>query len=120
MNTTMAHQKLKIQKQKAYNQFNKRVIKQEPIGLVKCFLRAVKESPKDIFGAKKLQGGRYEFEMGRVMFCPHGRAYNPDEILFYEVGANDGSYRKCTTKEDALQRFAQLVEFEKKKQTEIR
>lgn len=115
----MAHQNLKIKKRKAYNPFQTRVIKRETVGLVKCYVRAVKENPKDIFGAKKLQGGRYEFETGRVVFYPQGRAYNPDEILFYEVGANDGSYRKCTTEEEALQRFAQLVEFEKK-QTEIR
>ena len=115
----MAHQNLKIKKQKEYNPFQTRVIKREAVGFVKCYVRAVKENPKDIFGAKKLQGGRYEFKTGRVVFYPQGRAYNPDEILFYEVGANYGSYSKCTTKEEALQRFAQLVEFEKK-QTEIR
>lgn len=110
----MAHKNLKIQKQKSYNPFQTLVIKRESVGLVKCYMRAVKENPKDIFGAKKLQGGRYEFETGRVVFYPQGRVYNPDEILFYEVGANDGSYRKCVTKDEALQRFAQLVEFEKK------
>ena len=114
----MAHQNLEIKKKKAYNPFSTRVIKREAVGIVKCYARAVKENPKDIFGEKKLQGGRYEFETGRVVFYPQGRAYNPDEIFFYEVGANDGSYRKCTTKEEALKRFAQLVEFEKK-QTEI-
>lgn len=114
----MVHQNLKIQKQKEYNPFHTRTIKRESVGLVKCYVRAVKENPKDIFGEKKLQGGLYEFETGRMMFYPHGRAYNPEKIFFYEVGANDGSYRKCVTKEEALQRFAQLVEFEKR-QTEI-
>lgn len=110
----MEHQNLKIKKQKAYNPFSTRVIKRESVGLVKCYVREVKENPKDIFGAKKLQGCRYEFEKGRVVLYPHGLAYDPDEIFFYEVGANDGSYRKCTKKEEALKRFAQLVEFEKK------
>lgn len=114
----MEHQNLKIQKKKKYNPFQTRVIKRKVVGFVKCYVRAVKENPKDIFGAKKLQGCRYEFETGRVVFYPQGRAYNPALILFYEVGANDGSYRKCTTKEEALQRFAQLVEF-LKRQTEI-
>ena len=115
----MVHQNLKIQKQKEYNPFQTNVIKRESVGFVKCYVREVKENPKDIFGAKKLRGGRYEFETGRVVFYPQGRVYNPDEIFFYEVGSNDGSYRKCTTKEEALKCFAQLVEFEKK-QTEIR
>ena len=119
MNTTMAYQNPKIQKQKAYNPFQKRVIKRESVGLVKCYVRAVKENTKDIFGAKKLKGCRYGYETGRVVFDTQVRAYNPDEIFFYEVGANDGSYRKCITKEEALQRFAQLLEFEKR-QTEIR
>ena len=45
--------------------------------------------------------------------------YNPETVYYYEVAANDGSYRKLSRKDDALVRFEQLVEFEKK-QTEIR
>lgn len=49
----MAHQNLKIQKEKKYNLFTTRVIKRHTVGVVKCYLKAVKPNPKDGFGDKK-------------------------------------------------------------------
>lgn len=110
----MAHKNQKIEKKKEYNPFATRAIKRETVGVVKCYLRAVKPNPKDAFGGNKLEGSRYIQESGRVAFYPNGEVYYKSTIYFYEVGANDGSYRKCTTREDAEKRFAQLVEFEKR------
>ena len=87
------------------------------VGKVKCYLKAVKPNPKDVFGVKKEPAAYYTANGYRCLF-PNGGMYNPEEVYFYEVCANDGSYRKCTTREDAERRFAQLVEFEKR-QTEI-
>lgn len=114
----MANKNLKIEKAKEYNPFSTRALKSFKLGKVRGYLRAVKPNSKDAFGAKKLQGARYD-EKGRVTFYPNGEAYDPSTIYFYEVGANDGSYRKCTTIEEARQRFAQLYNFEQR-QTEIR
>ncbi len=116
----MANKNLKIEKEKKkeYNPFSRKALKRFKIGEVRGYLRAVKPNPKDAFGAKKLQGARYD-ERGHVTFYPNGEAYNPSTVYYYEVGANDGSYRKCTTIEEARQRFAQLYNFEQR-QTEIR
>lgn len=115
----MAHKNLKIEKKKEYNPFATRTIKRETVGRVKCWLKAVKPNPKDAFGANKLEGARYDQKSGCVTFYPNGEEYRKSVVYYYEVGANDGSYHKCTTREDAERRFAQLVEFEKR-QTEIR
>lgn len=116
----MAHENLEVKKQKEYNPFVTRTVKRETVGKVKCYLKAVKPNPKDVFGDVKINGQRYN----NKGFCvthsnPSAEQYDPTKIYFYEVGANDGSYRKCATREDADKRFAQLVEFEKR-QTEIR
>ena len=113
----MAHKNLKNEKNKEYNPFAARTIKRETVGKVKCYLKAVKPNPKDAFGVNKLEGARYNFKSGLASI--YGDIYYKSTVYYYEVGANDGSYRKCTTSEDTERAFAQLVEFEKR-QTEIR
>lgn len=115
----MAHKNQKIEKKKEYNPFVSRTIKRETVGKVKCYLRAVKPNATDGYGNKKLEGCRYDLQTGRVTFDKSVEMYSKEKVYFYEVGANDGSYRKCTTREDAERAFAQLVEFEER-QTEIR
>lgn len=114
----MANKNLKIEKKKEYNPFSTKTLKRFKLGEVRGYLRAVKQNPKDAFGNKKLQDIRYD-QNGRVVFYTNGEVYNPSTVYYYEVGANDGSYRKCTTIEEARQRFAQLYDFEQR-QTEIR
>ena len=109
----MAHKNLKIEKKREYNPFATRTIKRATIGNVKCYLKAIKQNPKDAYGANKMPTARYT-EKGHVCFFPNGRIYDPEEVYYYEVVANDGSYRKCTKKEDAELKFSQLVEFEKR------
>ena len=115
----MAHKNQKIEKKKEYNPFSTKTLKRFKIGEIKGYLRAVKPNPKDAFGGNKLEGSSYDQKSGRVAFYPNGERYYKSTIYFYEVGANDGSYRKCTTIEEARQRFAQLYNFEQR-QTEIR
>lgn len=114
----MAHKNQKIEKKKEYNPFSTKAIKRETVGEVKCYLRAVKPNPKDVFGVRKLAGARYT-QAGHVSVQSNIERYDPETVYYYEIGASDGSYRKCTTREDAERVFAQLVEFEKR-QTEIR
>lgn len=94
----------KTKNKRPYNPFRTVAIKTAKVGKVKCYLKAVKPNQFD-----KWHRERAEYD----------RDYDAAQIYFYEVGANDGSYRKCATREDADKRFAQLVEFEKR-QTEIR
>lgn len=100
----MAHENLKVKKQNEYNQFVTRTVKRETVGKVKCYLKAVKPNPFDKYHRKRAE---------------YDRDYDAAQVYYYEVGANDGSYRKCTTRQDADKRFSQLIEFEKR-QTEIR
>ena len=111
---------LKIKKEKEYNPIAKRTIKTFKVGNVRGYLRAVKQNPKDVFGIKKASGCWYNTE-GRNVTRSYSQAeqYDPTKIYFYEVGANDGSYRKCATIEEARERFAQLFKFEQR-QTEIK
>lgn len=116
----MAHKNQKIEKEKEYNPFSARTIKRETVGNVKCYLKAVKPNYKDAFGINKIDGAWYNQKGRAVKFNDeHGEQYSKSTIYFYEVGANDGSYRKCTTREEAERRFVQLVEFEKR-QTQIK
>lgn len=116
----MANKNLKIQKEKEYNPFSTRTLKRFKLGKVRGYLRAVKQNPKDAFGAKKLQGARYNKKgLGRPLYDEQIEQYDPSTVYYYEVGASDGSYRKCTTIEEARQRFEQLYNFEQR-QTEIK
>lgn len=111
---------LKIEKEKEYNPFRTVTIKRKQVGRVKCYLHAVKPNTHDVFGVKKVAGIWYNNKgVHSTPTCPSAEMYNPETVYYYEVAANDGSYRKLSRKDDALVRFAQLVEFEKK-QTEIR
>lgn len=111
---------LKIEKKKEYNPFRTVTIKREQVGRVKCYLRAVKPNANDVFGVKKVAGIWYNYEgVHSTPNCPSAEMHNPETVYCYEVAANDGSYRKLSRKDDALVKFAQLVEFEKK-QTEIK
>lgn len=116
----MAHQNLKTKKKKEYNPLVTRTIKTQSVGKIRCFIKVVKPNPKDVFGTTKAAGFWYNME-GRNVARSYQQAeqFDPTKIYFYEVGANDGSYRKCTSEEDALMRFGQLVEFEKR-QTQIK
>ena len=114
----MAHKNQKIEKKKEYNPFSKKTLKRFKIGKISGYLRAVIPNPKDVFGVKKLAGSRYT-QYGHVSFRSDVEIYDPETVYYYEVGANDRSYRKCTTIEEARQRFAQLFNFEQK-QTEIK
>lgn len=116
----MAHKNQKIEKKKEYNPFATKSIKRETVGEIKCYLRAIRPNPKDVFGVRKQRGLYYNQYGYNVTPAAYGaERYEADKIYFYEVVANDGSYRKCTTKEDAEKRLAQLVEFEKR-QTQIK
>lgn len=109
----MAHKNLKIEKKKQYNPFITRTIKRAAVGNVKCYLKAIMQNPKDANGANKIPMEWYTIGGHRCSF-PNGGIYYPGEVYYYEVGANDGSYRKCSTKEDALKAFGLLVDFEKR------
>lgn len=91
-------------KQKPYNPFVARTVKRATVGRVKCYLRAVKPNPFNKYGDDQ-----------RKMSWLH---FNTSLIYYYEIGANDGSYRKETDKDKALAAFENLVKFEKR-QTEI-
>ncbi len=111
----MAHKNLKIEKKKEYNPLATKTIKRETVGTVKCYLRAVKPNPKDVFGVKKEDGMYYSRNGYKVSPVVYGaERYESGMIYYYEVGANDGSYRICEKRENAEKRFAQLVEFEKR------
>ena len=116
----MAHPNLKMQKKKEYNPFVTRTIKKQSVGEIRCFIKAVKPNPKDVFGTKKADGFWYDMKGRNVARSyPQAEQYDPTKIYFYEVGANDGSYRKCVKEEDALILFGMLIEFEKR-QTQIK
>ena len=101
----MAHKNQKIEKKKEYNPFRTRTIKRETVGQIKCFLKKVIPNPRDIFGVEKQDGLYYNQDGRNVMPAVYGaERYEADKIYFYEVCANDGSYRKCTTREDAERR----------------
>lgn len=100
----MAHKNTKIERKKQYNPFVARTIKRAEVGKVKIYLREVKPNPVN----------KYGFDLRKYPI-----PFDESKIYYYEVGANDGSYRKCSTKEDALKMFGMLIEFEKR-QTEIR
>ena len=91
-------------KQKPYNPFTTRTIKRATVGRVKCYLRAVKPNPFDKYGNDQ-----------REMSWLH---FDTSLVYYYEVGANDGSYRKETDKDKALTAFENLVKFEQR-QTQI-
>ena len=115
----MAHKNQKIEKKKEYNPFRTKVLKRFKIGKISGYLRAVIPNPKALFGVEKVSGMFYDQNGHSVTPASYGaERYDPDRIYFYEVGANDGSYRKCMTIEDARQRFAQLYNFEQR-QTQI-
>lgn len=110
----------KIQKKRPYNPFRTVTIKTAKVDKVKCFCKAIKPNPKDAFGAKKAEGLYYNSNGHNCTPSYYGaERYSHETVYYYEVGANDGSYRKCMTIEDARQRFAQLYNFEQR-QTEIR
>lgn len=116
----MAHQNLKIKKKKEYNPFQTVTIKTAKVKEVKCFCKAVKPNPKDVFGMKKAEGLYYNINGHNVTPSYYGaERYSHEMVYYYEVGANDGSYRKCTSKEAAEKAFALLVAFEKR-QTSIK
>ena len=111
----MKHPNLKTKKKNEYNRFVVRTIKTQSVGKIKCFVKAVKQNQKDVFGTKKEFGLFYNEKGFNVASSyPQAEQYDPTKIYFYEVVANDGSYRKCATKEESLMRFAQLIEFEKR------
>lgn len=114
----MANKNQKIEKKKEYNPFRTKTLKKFKIGRISGYLRAVIPNPKDVFGVRKLAGARYT-QAGHVSVQSNVERYDPEKVYYYEVGANDGSYRKCTTIEEARQRFAQLFNFEQR-QTEIK
>lgn len=111
----MAHPNLKIQKKKEYNPFASRTIKTQSVGKIRCFIKVVRPNPKDVFGTTKVDGFWYNMEGRNVAHSyPQAEQYDPTKIYFYEVGANDGSYRRCTNKEAAEIAFTLLVGFEKR------
>lgn len=91
-------------KQKPYNPFVTRTIRTFKVGCVRGYIKAVKPNPFNKYG---------------VDLRKHDPNFDAALVYYYEVGANDGSYRKCTTKADAEERFNQLYHFECR-QTEIR
>ena len=110
----------KTKKKRPYNPFRTVAIKTAKVGKIKCFCKAVKPNPNDVFGVKKAEGLYYNNNGHNCTPSYHGaERYSRETVYYYEVGATDGSYRKCVTKEEALKRFEQLVDFEKR-QTEIR
>ena len=110
----------KIQKERPYNPFRTVAIKTAKVGTVKCYCKAVNPNLNDVFGVKKAEGLYYNNNGHNCTPSYHGaERYSRETVYYYEVGATDGSYRKCVTKEEALKRFEQLVDFEKR-QTQIK
>ena len=115
----MAHTNLKTQKKRPYNPFRAVIIKMAKVDKVKCFCKAIKPNPKDVFGEEKADGLYYNSNGHNCIASYYGaERFSHDTVYYYEVGASDGSYRKCTTEEESLMRFEQLIEFEKR-QTKI-
>lgn len=111
----MAHKNQKIEKKKEYNPFRTKVLKRFKINEISGYLRAVIPNHKALFGGDKVSGMFYDQNGYSVTPASYGaEMYDPDRVYYYEVVANDGSYRKCTTKEDAEVMFAQLTEFERR------
>ena len=111
----MTSKNLKVQKKKLYDPFRTYTIKSEAVGKIKCFIKAIKPNPNDMYGAKKGEGVYYDPQgrcCGRSDFG--AEMYNKTRVYYYEVGASDGSYRKCTTHEEAQKRFEELIAFEKR------
>lgn len=110
----------KMKKKIPYNPLRTVAIKTAKVLKVNCFFKAVKPNPNDVFGMKKAEGLYYNNNGQNVTPSYYGaERYSHETVYYYEVGASDGSYRKCATKDEALRRFEQLVDFEKR-QTEIR
>ena len=88
----MAHENLKIKKQKKYNPFVSQTVERKTVGKVKCYLKVVKPNTRDVFGTTKAAGFWYDAEGRNVASSyPQAEQYDPTKIYFYEVGANDGS-----------------------------
>lgn len=110
----------KTKKKRPYNPFRTVAIKTAKVGKVKCFCKVVKPNPNDVFRVKKADGLYYNNNWRNCTQSYYGaERYSHETVYYYKVGATDGSYRKCVTKEEALKRFKQLVYFDKR-QTEIR
>ena len=101
-------------KTKNYKFFKEKTLRKEKVGQVRCYLKAMRQNPLDEYGRKRVGLERHNAED----FDPYSEVidvqYDITHVYWYEVCANDGSYRKCTTFEEALTAFAQLVEFEKR------
>lgn len=105
-------------KQKPYNPFTTRTVKRATVGRVKIYLRAVKPNPFDKCGRKRVGEDVYgtkKFDWDTMTFDAE---YDPKTIYYYEIGANDGSFRKETDKDKVILAFENLVKFEQR-QTEI-
>lgn len=102
-----------MEKKKKYNPLRARTLRTFKIGKIRGYIKKVIPNPRDIFGREKVAGIYYAQTGHKCAAGYYGaECFDPTKIYFYEVGANDGSYRKCATKEEAETRFEQLVEFE--------
>ncbi len=111
----MASKNLKVQKKKQYDPFRTLTIKTEAVGKIKCFIKAIKPNPNDMYGAKKGDGIHYNLQGLCCKQSDFGaEMYDKTRVYYYEVGASDGSYRKCITHEEAQKRFEELIAFEKR------
>lgn len=101
-------------KTKNYKFFSNQTLRREKVGQVKCYLKAVRQNPLDEYGRKRVGPERINADD----FDPYSEVidakYDITHVYWYEVGANDGSYRRCMKREEAFTAFAQLVEFEKR------
>lgn len=101
-------------KTKNYKFFAKQTLRKEKVGQVRCYLKVVRQNPLDKYGSKRVGLDRLNAED----FDPYTEVidvqYDITHVYWYEVGANDGSYHRYITREEAFTAFAQLVEFEKR------
>lgn len=111
----MAHENLKVKKQKKYNPLRARTLRMFKVGKIRGYIKKVVPNPRDIFGREKVDGIYYAQTGHECAAAYYGaERFDPTKIYFYEVGANDGSYRKCVTREEADKCFAQLYNFEQR------
>lgn len=53
----------------------------------------------------------------KIKVREYGSRTNKEQVFFYEVTASDGAYFKTLKKQDALDKFNKLIEFEKRQLT---
>ena len=78
-------------KQKKFNPYCMRTIKRTKVNGVRIYLKAYQTKPQDLCGQPV-----------------------PERIFFYQITSSDGGGVKCADKDNALLKYEQMIEFEKR------